>query len=101
MDGCGVSLLRTLAKDIEKMGIQTLLARANGIFQFYISRTIEISYKLKMTLLPGPIIEMMEKYDKLESGQNKMRFTMFPSVHDAVLYALSIMQSPNPIITSM
>lgn len=32
MDGCGVSLLRTLAKDIEKMGIQTLLARANGIF---------------------------------------------------------------------
>lgn len=54
-----------------------------------------------MTLLPGPIIEMMEKYDKLESGQNKMRFTMFPSVHDAVLYASSIMQSPNPIITSM
>lgn len=48
-----------------------------------------------------PVIEMMEKYDKLESGQNKMRFTMFPSVHDAVLYALSQMQSPNPIITSM
>ncbi|XP_077301862.1 solute carrier family 26 member prestin isoform X2 [Arctopsyche grandis] len=78
VDASGVGMLRSVSKDVEKFGVQTLLARANG-----------------------PIMEMMEKFDKLETGQNKMRFTIFPSVHDAVLYAVSQMQTQPPIITSM
>ena len=79
VDPSAVDVLRQLQSDLAKLDVVVYFAACSGEFG-----PVRPPY---LTLLPGPVFEkflVCDRYQKKES-----QFNIFPTIHDAVLFAQS------------
>ncbi|XP_052739146.1 prestin isoform X2 [Bicyclus anynana] len=76
VDAPGIKSLVAAQRELVASNITVLLAGANG-----------------------PVLEMIERYNSLESDSERLQLDTFPTVHDAVVYYKMLEQTKEPAIT--